>query len=160
MSYQQHFADAIEHLTNRTEAIGDHKPMWDLLVALRGIDEDSDQLPYPGSDDARQRLDELTNHRIRYFTGLYPPRSDDKAASYNDKALSLADQKERNRLLNSCRKHFANHYWKAVEAIRDLYGYDLEKEQPVDNDEGPAAADYQELRPKRSRARAGRSHFG
>jgi hypothetical protein len=134
MSYNLQFAEALEELLSRCEKFNDHRPLWDILTGLRG----ADQLTTGDSLEGREKLDHLTNHRVRYFVGIYPPRQADKAASYNSTPLTDEEQELREKLLESkAPEHFEEHYEAAVQGIRKLYQYDLEKEESLDGSKSP-----------------------
>lgn len=148
MSYNLQFAEALEELLSRCEKFNDHRPLWDILTGLKGVD----QLITGDSPEARKKLDSLTNHRVRYFVGLYPPRSANKEASYNSTPLTIEEMELRDKLLESkAPEHFSEHYEAAVAGIRKLYQYDLCREECLD----------QAGRPKRSfRDGEKRGYFG
>lgn len=152
MSYSPEFDDALEKLESLAEDYGDHKPLWDILVGLRGPDDPNNGYPSSSIDDkSRNRLSQLTNHRIRGVVGLYPPRADNETEDhFREQPLTLAEQKERDRLLGKCSDHYADHYWAAVDGIKKLYSYDLqfEEEATDEGDDEPAPYKQQQKEKK------------
>ena len=118
---------AIDDLVIRAKQRSNPKAMWDILTGIRGVDEGT-------SDIERDKINHLTNHRVRAITGLIPlhPNNPEKRKrSFNPDALNKEDRKKRDKYLDSAPNHFKNHYGKAVDGVRDLYDWDLEKEKPI-----------------------------
>src|SRR4029077_5154937 len=56
---------ALEDLITRAKQRLNPKALWDILTGIRGVDEDA-------TEAARDKINHLTNHRIRAVTGLIP----------------------------------------------------------------------------------------
>lgn len=91
--------------------------LWSILTALRSCDKEDDELK------------KLTTERIRGI--VCPCLSEEGCANFRASPLSTDEIAKRNIMLNmsSCPSHFRNHYWRAVRAIRALYGVDLGTEE-------------------------------
>jgi hypothetical protein len=103
--------------------------MWDVLTGIRGVDEDT-------SEVARDKINHLTNHRVRAVTGLiplHPGKPEKRLRSFNDTPLTEEQQKKRDKHLEKVPKHFRDHYEKAVKGVKALYDWDLKNETPVNH---------------------------
>lgn len=89
------------------------KRLWDILSALRGPDADN-----------TYTLKKRTTARVRAVIGL---KNGDRFI-INSKLVPAEDVRF---VLKNATNHFQNHYQTAVEAIKILYGYDLETEKKI-----------------------------
>lgn len=125
---------ALEDLITRAKQRLNPKAMWDILTGIRGVDEGAADKESK-SEVERDKINHLTNHRVRAVTGLiplHPNKPEKRKKSYTPEPLSKKEQKTRDRYLESVPAHFKNHYLKAVQGVRDLYDYDLDTEEPVE----------------------------
>ena len=88
----------------------------DLLTFLRACDEEDPDLKW------------YTTARVRHFMGLR------YILAVNHDPLNAEKIKLRNMLLVGSPGHFRWHWWDAVQAIRDLFNYDLETEKEIPHD--------------------------
>jgi hypothetical protein len=107
--------------------LADDKLVWDIVLALRSSDNND-----PGCE-----LKWLTTARIRgivcpsagskrfYDVNMYALTESDR--KYRDELLAAREAEAREPSLRSY-DHFAAHYKLAVEAIRQIYAYDLQDE--------------------------------
>jgi hypothetical protein len=119
---------ALEDLITRSKNRLNPKALWDILTGIRGVDEDA-------SEADRDKINHLTNHRVRAVTGLiplHPNKPEKRKHSFNSTPLNKEERKKRDKYLESVPNHFRNHYKKAVDGVRDLYDWDLDDEKPVE----------------------------
>lgn len=88
--------------------------VWFIISALRGPDTDNFKLKW------------LTTSRIRGILN-----ASDNWIFVNKTPLSLLERKKRDLLLAQAPAHFAQHYALAVNAIHQIYNYNLTTEQEV-----------------------------
>jgi hypothetical protein len=108
-------------LLNRDGAATSH--MWSIVSAMRGPDVRDTVSIKP-----------LTTERVRAAIGL---KDDHNSGGFlvNEEPLSPLQRADRNEFVpkNTVHggQHFATHYNMAVDAIRELFDYDLETETPI-----------------------------
>lgn len=113
--------DVILKLINKTENYEACYPyqntelLWDILTALRGPDEDTDEL--------RPQLKRLTIARIRGILNL-----DYVSVGVRGAALSQEEIERRDKLLRKTSTHFQRHFKIAMDALFSL-GYPAPKEE-------------------------------
>jgi len=90
--------------------------IWGIITALRGPDTDN------------KRLKELTTARIRSIINI-----EHHGLVCRKEPLTVAEQRERDRLLDSASVHFKFHYNDACTAICLLYKYNLLTEQSTED---------------------------
>lgn len=105
--------ELIEQLAAKTSE-NNYAELWHILTALRG------------PDNGDEELKNLTTARLRGFLGFIH-----WSISSNTEPLTAGERARRDELLEKCEYHFLKHWKQAVEAVRELYGYDLEKEEYV-----------------------------
>ena len=96
------------------------KLLWDILSALRGPDFENSYY-----------IKDLTTGRIRAIIGL---RSGNSRFVVSPRSLTPVQLQRRTFQAlskNGVPEHFRNHYDTAANAIRKLYGYDLETETKI-----------------------------
>ena len=94
--------------------------LWRIASFLRGPDF---ELP----DNAALWLKRATTGRVRAIVG-----ADGTVGAITFAVLTTNEMKERNRLLSLSPVHFRTHWNAAVKGIRELYGYDLFREEPCE----------------------------
>lgn len=112
--------EALRDLISRVEKrrLG-NRVLWDVISALRGPDAN---VQYPND------LKRFTVARLRGIIGMHFEMIDRRCDP-----LTPFEIHRRDELLESHESaHFKLHWEKAIEAVRSVYDYDLDTEQPIE----------------------------
>jgi len=89
--------------------------VWNIITFLRGPDVEN------------KKLKTYTTARVRAVVGMVYRYF----ADVNDTPLTPHQIKARDEFLRKAPKHFYRHWLMVIDAVRELYNYDLQEERPL-----------------------------
>ena len=107
--------------------------IWILFTALRSCDyhskdEDSE---IPNNNRYKELLKHYTTARLRHI--MFGESL--LCAETNPNPLDADAREERDELLKDAPSHFRHHWYDAIHIIREVYNYDLDREQKIKEEE-------------------------